>query len=269
VRVSVLGPVRADDGDREIDLGGPMTRALLARLALDAGRPVTVTTLVDDLWGEVVPADATGALQSLVSRARRRLPDGALGSVPGGYVLHAATDVEEFRRLQAQGRPGEALKLSRGEPFEGLGDLPFVIRTAPSLAEARLGLQEGLLQQELIAHPGSPGLVAELAELTRRYPLRERLWELYLRALVAAGRPGEALAAYETLRAMLADELGADPSPQLRELHGRILRGEADEIVCLETPHPFIAVGSYYRDFPQIEDEEVIAALDRYGGRRG
>src|SRR5262245_29522699 len=74
--VTVLGPVRAFDGDREVDLGGPSNRALVARLALDAGRPVSARVLIENLWGVDVPADATNALQSIVSRTRRRLPAG-------------------------------------------------------------------------------------------------------------------------------------------------------------------------------------------------
>ena len=91
VQVDVLGPLRVRADDREIDLGGPRNRALVARLALDAGRPVAATTLIADLWDLDVPADATNALQSIVSRTRRRLPVGALESTPAGYVLQGAS----------------------------------------------------------------------------------------------------------------------------------------------------------------------------------
>jgi len=217
----VLGPVRVFDGDREIDLGGPMSRALVARLALSGGRPVTTHALAEDLWDEA-PVDAVNALQSIVSRTRRRLPDGVLVSAAGGYTLRAEVDAEAFRILAGQGRLREALDLWRGEALSDVRDLPFARRLAPGLEEARLGA----LEQELAARRPGPELIAELTELAGAHPYREGLWALYLRALAGCGRAAEALTAYESLRARLADDLGTDPSPTLRDVHTRILRGE-------------------------------------------
>ena len=224
MRVAVLGPLEAYDGDRELDLGGPMNRALVARLALAAGRPVGAGTLIEDLWDGDVPADAANALQSIVSRTRRRLPDGTLLSAPAGYVLHADTDVDAFRRSVAAGDPRQALALWRGDALADLRGFPFGERLAQGLEEARLAA----LEEDLGTRRPDAAVVAELAELTRAHPYRDGLWLLHLRALAVSGRPNEALTLYQELRTRLADELGADPSPELQQLHTAILRGEVD-----------------------------------------
>lgn len=224
VQVDVLGPLRVRADDRDLDLGGPRNRALVARLALDAGRPVGAATLIDDLWGMDEPADATNALQSIVSRTRRRLPDGALESAPAGYVLHCdRVDAIEFERLvtEGRGRASEALALWRGEAFADVQAFPFAPAAILRLNELRLAAVESSLERRSDA-----SVIAELAELTAAHPYRDGFWRLYLSALDAHGRSNEALTAYEGLRTLLADELGADPSAELQELHLAILRGE-------------------------------------------
>jgi predicted ATPase/DNA-binding SARP family transcriptional activator len=224
VQVDVLGPLRVRVGGREVDLGGPRSRALVARLALSAGRPVGASTLVDDLWGEAVPADAANALQSIVSRTRRRLPDGALDSTAAGYLLHCdGVDAHEFERLASAGRADDALALWRSEPLGDVGDVPFAAAEVRRLTEIRLMALESSLEARVRS---DPAVVAELAALTAAHPHRDGLWRLHLTALAAHGRANEALTAYERLRSMLADDLGVDPSPQLQRLHLSILRGE-------------------------------------------
>jgi predicted ATPase/DNA-binding SARP family transcriptional activator len=226
VQVDVLGPLRVRADDQEIDLGGPRNRALVARLALDAGRPVAATTLIDDLWGLDVPADATNALQSIVSRARRRLPAGALESTPAGYVLQCTSvDAVEFERLVAASRVDEALELWRGEAFADVVEFPFAPSAAHRLGELRLVAVESSLQDR-VRSGDDLAVVAQLAELTTAHPYRDGFWALYLTALATHGRANEALTAYDRLRGMLAEELGADPSPELQDLHLSILRGE-------------------------------------------
>jgi predicted ATPase/DNA-binding SARP family transcriptional activator len=226
VQVDVLGPLQVRVDDREVDLGGPRSRALVARLALDAGRPVGAATLIDDLWGLDVPADAVNALQSVVSRTRRKLPDGALESTPAGYVLHCdSVDALEFERLSGKGRPTEALALWRGEALADVLAFPFAVMAATRLDELRLSEAEAGLEVRA-GDASDAGVVAELADLTAAHPYRDGFWRLYLTALAAHGRTNEALTAYEGLRGMLADELGTDPSPELQDLHLALLRGE-------------------------------------------
>lgn len=226
VQVDVLGPLRVRAEGQEIDLGGPRSRALVARLALDSGRPVGSSTLIDDLWGLDVPADATNALQSIVSRTRRRLPEGVLESTPAGYVLRcAAVDSVEFERLVSAARVDEALALWRGEALADVLEFPFAASAAHRLDELRLTAVEASLGVR--ARSGTDlAVVAELADLTAAHPYRDGLWALYLTSLADHGRTNEALTAYDGLRVTLAEELGADPSPELQELHLSILRGE-------------------------------------------
>ncbi|MDT7785154.1 MAG: hypothetical protein QOF58_3573 [Pseudonocardiales bacterium] len=219
--MALLGPttVEADDGT-PVDIGGARVRMLLARLALDPGRPVATTTLIDDLWGEQPPADASNALQSLVSRLRKVCPDVTLE--PGGYRLAIArddVDIFRFERLRAAGRFDEALGLWRGEALADVREAPFASPAAVRLDEARLAAEEERFQT------GEPD-VSALTSMHEKHPLRERLAGLLMRALCAQGRQSDALRVYENVRGRLADELGVDPSQELQDVHLAALRGE-------------------------------------------
>ena len=249
MRIGLLGAFEArDDAGQPVQIPGTRLRTLLVRLALNQGRLVTTQSLVDAIWDERPPADAGNALHSLVSRLRRALPPGdgtRVESLPAGYRLSAAaeaTDVAEFERLAAEGRAcrdagdvgaaarrfADALALWRGAPLADLADAPFAGPTVARLTELRLRTTED--RAELALASGRPGeLVGDLRQLTVAHPLDERLRGLYIRALCAAGRPAEALSAFEDLRRSLAESLGTDPSPTLRDLHAAILRGEVRE----------------------------------------
>ncbi|MFI6505427.1 BTAD domain-containing putative transcriptional regulator [Nonomuraea typhae] len=236
MRIAILGPLAAGPDA----IGGARLRRLLVRLALASGRTVTVEELTDALWPEERPADPSNAVQSLVSRLRRALGSpGVLESVPGGYRLTASTDAAEFEQLvrQAATTPDpaaaasllrQALALWRGPALGDVAADPFAIGHAARLEESRLSALEDLADADLAASDGSqsglPELIARLSELTVEHPLRERLHATRIRALHAAGRTAEALAAYEHVRADLAAELGADPGPDLRALHLELLR---------------------------------------------
>jgi predicted ATPase/DNA-binding SARP family transcriptional activator len=239
VQVEILGPLRvyADDG-RLVDIGGARLRALLCRLALAVNSVVTVEALIDGLWAESAPAGATNALQSLVSRLRRVLPDGAVESLPAGYRLAAQVDADEFERLAAQGRQAlargdaagaadllaRALRLYRGEPLVDVTDAPFAAAPAARLAELRLAALEDRLAADL-ALGRHAEVVAEVDALSQAHPMRERLHAHLVTALYGAGRRADALAAYQRIRQTLADELGVDPSPELAAAHLAVLRG--------------------------------------------
>ncbi|MCR6481483.1 winged helix-turn-helix domain-containing protein [Amycolatopsis sp. OK19-0408] len=242
MRVALLGPLRAtrDDGT-PIDIGGARLRMLLARLALDAGRAVPADTLVDGLWGGEPPADAANALQSLVSRLRKALPV-AVESGPGGYRLGLAredVDAERFERLAAEGRRelaagrdthaaellAEALALWQGAALADVLDAPFAPAPARRLTDLRAVAAEDRFEA-LIRLGEHADVLADLSAAAEAEPLRERLAGLRIRALCAAGRQSEALTVYDTLRRTLADQLGVDPSAELREIHLAALRGE-------------------------------------------
>jgi len=238
VRVGVLGPleVRAGDGS-PVEVRGGRLRALLVRLALDAGRPVGTTTLVDALWGDEPPAAVANALQSLVSRLRTTLgsPD-AVRSGPAGYTLTGArVDALEFERLVSDARAAtdpdktvdlltEAEQLWRGEALADVRDVPFADAPAARLDDLRLAAAED--RAAALVRLGRAGdAVAVLRPLAAAHPLRERTHELLIRTLHASGRQTDAVTTYDDLRTRLADELGVDPSPRLRDLHVAVLRG--------------------------------------------
>ena len=231
VQIGMLGSfeVRTDDGALA-DVPGARLRALLIALALEPGRVVGKATLVDWIWGEQPPADATNALHRLVSRLRKVLPEGSVEGHTDGYrlaVAPEAVDAVRFERLVGAGRLGEALGLWRGAAMQevGLADSAAFDAAVTRLEELRLTAQEEWFDAE--ARLGRGGeLVTELTGLVAAHPLRERLTAALMRALAASGRGSEALLAYERTREALADALGVDPSPELSALHVALLRGE-------------------------------------------
>ncbi|GAA2417287.1 BTAD domain-containing putative transcriptional regulator [Actinomadura vinacea] len=226
MRFGVLGPVEVRLDGRVIVVGGPRVRALLAMLLLDAGNIVGTERLIDGLYGEDPPAGAANALQSQVSRLRRGL--GGADLVEGhaaGYRLAVPredVDVHRFERLVQKGDLREALRLWRGPALADVA-APFAAGQAARLEELRAGAVEDWADAEIAAGEGP---VRELRELVAAHPLRERARGLLMRALHGAGRQAEALGVYEETRRLLADELGADPSAELAEIHLAILRGD-------------------------------------------
>ncbi|MCN9239934.1 winged helix-turn-helix domain-containing protein [Streptomyces sp. RY43-2] len=239
VRYRILGTTQAlrDDGT-PVPVGGARLRALLTVLALRAGRAVPAALLVDEVWDGDPPADATGALQALVGRLRRTLGPHVVESADGGYRLAAAPDdidLHRFERLTTEGLRAlgdgdpakaaavldDALALWQGPALAALPD-----RTAEAARweTRRLDARRARLTAALALGHGEQHL-PELTALTDLHPLDESLQTLRLRALRDAGRPAEALAAYEDVRELLADRLGSDPGPELRALHAELLQG--------------------------------------------
>ncbi len=240
----ILGPVQVRDPyGREVTVGGPGVRALLARLLLDAGQVVSVARLVQDLYDNPAPAGAANALQSQVSRLRRALPAGVnLERESAGYRLAVGpeqVDAHRFVRLAGEGRHAlaggdplrtgtlvdEALGLWRGSALADVTDAPFAPAHIARLEERRLAAVEDRIEAHLRLGDAG-GVIAEARELTSTYPLRERLWVQLMRALRDSGRPAEALVAFEQARQGLVEALGIDPSPELVALHVAILRGQ-------------------------------------------
>ncbi|MBA2890253.1 BTAD domain-containing putative transcriptional regulator [Nonomuraea soli] len=245
MRIAVLGPVEAQaDDTTPVDVSAGRLRTLLARLALAGGRPVSAETLIDDLWDDDPPGGAGAALQGLVSRLRKVLGGaGSVELVAAGYRLPIGdgdVDARRFEELAAKGRRelaagrcGEALALLdaalalwRGR---ALADVPaaFARNAATKLEQERLAAAEDRFEAKLRLGRHAE-MLADLGATAAEHPLRERLAELLMRALAAAGRQSEALAAFEEIRARLGDELGVDPSSDLRATHLALLRGELD-----------------------------------------
>jgi predicted ATPase/DNA-binding SARP family transcriptional activator len=242
VEFRILGPVEADDDGLVLDLGGMRERTLLARLLLSANQVVSADRLAEDLWSGDPPPHSMATLRVYVSRLRRTLgPHGsALLTRAPGYRLNlddGQLDAARFDRLvqtaaadMAAGRPAaaaaglrQALDLWRGPALADVADLAFARADASRLEEARLTALENMVEAEL-ACGRHASLIAELDGLAASHPLRERLTGQRILALYRCGRQADALRAHAELRARLAEELGIDPSPDLRRLQERILR---------------------------------------------
>jgi predicted ATPase/DNA-binding SARP family transcriptional activator len=234
----MLGPfeVRTDEGVLA-DVPGARLRGLLIALALEPGHVVGKATLVDWIWGEHPPADASNALQRLVSRLRKALPDGVVDGHPEGYRLRLepdAVDAVRFERLVAQARGEdnprllrEALALWRGAAMQevGLQDSEAFEAAVTRLDGLRLTAMEDRFDVEInLGH--ATALVTELTDLVAAHPMRERLVAALMRALAATGRDTDALLVFQRTKETLADALGVDPSPELSALHVSLLRGE-------------------------------------------
>ncbi|MCO4698837.1 tetratricopeptide repeat protein [Streptomyces sp. RO-S4] len=251
LRFGVLGPVRAWRGEEPVATGSPQQRALLAALLLREGRTATAAELIDALWGEEPPSQALAAVRTYASRLRKVLDPGVLVSESGGYAVRGlgedaldlaaaqelAADAEKARTsgdlCHAREVLNRALSLWDGETLAGVPG-PYAEAQRVRLEEWRLQLLESRLDMDLEqgCHAES---VSELTALTAAHPLRERLRELLMLALYRSGRQAEALAVYADTRRLLADELGVDPRPDLRELQQRIL--EADPALA-QPPAP-------------------------------
>ncbi|WP_433664416.1 BTAD domain-containing putative transcriptional regulator [Nocardia sp. CA-128927] len=242
----VLGAVElAIDGVGQA-LGGPKQRAVLAYLVINANRPVSVEALAQAVWEGNPPPDIRVSLHTIVSNLRKPLRDNGidartmLAQVGPGYrvtVADGASDVQRFRvrkeaglRALSAGQYGTASELLtsaldqwRGPVLADLRGLGFADSYAAVLDDDRLGAIEARAQAD-IAQGRADAVASELGLLVGEYPLREPLWEQLITALYVDGRQSDALDAARRLRATLADQLGIDPSPPIRELEARILR---------------------------------------------
>ena len=236
---AVLGALAVQRDSEDLPLGGPKQRALLAILLLNANTAVSRDQLIDGIWGERPPPTAAHTLDNYISRLRKAIGDGRVSRRAPGYVLEVMPDeldLDRFERLLALGLEHlaaadaglaardfrAALALWRGPALADLRFEPFAVAEAGRLEELRLGALEHRIEADLALGAGSE-LIPELEALVREHPLRERPLGLCMLAFYRAGRQAEALAAYQAGRRRLAEELGLEPGPELRELQRKIL----------------------------------------------
>ncbi|OBI56838.1 BTAD domain-containing putative transcriptional regulator [Mycobacterium sp. E787] len=244
MELEVLGPLRVRQAGLPVAIPGAKPRAILIMLGLHDGSVVSADSLVELLWGDDPPRTAAKALQTHISLLRRTLGDGFVLTQGAGWAL-AETEVDAAR-YKAAARSGrdaaaagddrravvcfdEALALWRGIP-----ELPGGRRGTPEKTrwiEAHAALVEDRADA-LLATGRAAEIVGELEAAVADAPLRERRWGQLMLALYRAGRQGEALGAYQRARALLADELGVDPGPNLRRLETLIVAQD----VALEVP---------------------------------
>lgn len=234
----VLGGLEVWRNGQPVPLGAAKQRALLGLLLIRRGE-VGPDVLVEALWGEQPPNGARNTLQVYVSRLRKAFGPEVIVTTPGGYRLELAAGAVDAERFEACFREGsdflaagdpraatvrlsEALALWRGPALADLRYEAFAQVEAGRLDELRLACVEERIESELqLGHHAE--LVGELEAWVIEQPLRERLRGQLILALYRSGRQSEALAQYQAARRMLADELGLEPSPELRELERMIL----------------------------------------------
>lgn len=262
MEVSVLGPIEVSLAGAPVDLGTPKQRALVAALALSRGWPVSVDAIVDLLWEDSAPPGVTATLQAYVSQLRRviepdrerRAPATVLVTVAPGYALRVpdeSVDVYRFeqavsgahQRLQPLGlgrspldageltaemaRLDGALGLWRGTPYAELGDADAAAAERTRLEELRLvALEDRAVAGLALGHHAT--VAAEVEALTAAHPLRERLWALQALALARSGRQADALDVLRRVREVLDEELGIEPSAELRDLQTAVLRQDPE-----------------------------------------
>jgi len=264
----ILGPLLVERDGEPVDVPGLRQRAVLVLLLLEANRVVPSERLIDALWGEQPPATAATALRNAVSQLRKQLGSNAIETRPAGYVLHApadAVDAGRFERLLADARNApheeriDLLRAALGEwresPLPELAYEPFLQDELRRLAELHVTAQEDLIEAQL-ERGVDVELVPRLESLIARHPHRERLRGLLMLALYRSDRQADALQAYQDARRALAGDLGLEPGPGLRRLHGAILRQESG----LETQQPTAAAPSD-RHFPDVAEALLTGRL--------
>ena len=249
LRLEVLGPLQAWQGDTSLALGPVQQRVVLAVLALHANRPLRRDQLIEAIWGEAAPAYAVNLVQKYISGLRRAFepvrsvgsPSRLLAWTDIGYRLSlppGCLDLEVFDREIGRARAarvaGElpeaaqavhaALQLWRGPAFDGLAS-PLLDAERERLAERRISVLEERIEIDL-AMGNDQDLVVELQRLVAEHPMRERLRGSLMTALYRSGRQGEALAAFLAVARYLREELGVDPSAELQDLYQRILAND-------------------------------------------
>ncbi len=253
MQIHVLGPMTVFDDESEPIVLAPKPRRILALLAVNADRAISVNALVQELWGSNPPRTATATIQTYIGHVRRTLAEALKKSATeiaeeilitegSSYVLSSSRvglDIKEYEILAEAG----SVAVQRGEFVQGSdllhqavalwrGPALVNVETGELLGARTVHLDESLLctQEHRIYADLQRGahhnLVPELKELTARHPLHENFHRHLMLALYRCGRRAEALAVMRRLRARLVEELGLEPSPFLVQMEQDILRGE-------------------------------------------
>jgi DNA-binding SARP family transcriptional activator/Tfp pilus assembly protein PilF len=287
VRFQVLGALRVQAGDTEVEVSGHRTRALLAMLLLNPDHAVSVERLVDAVWGVDAPGEAKNRVHLSISRLRARLaaarlPRELIVTEPAGYriVVDAdSLDLLQFRRLRDEAREAAAegrfdragqryraaVGLWKGSPLAEV-DSDQVRQAASILDDELITTLEECLEAELAAGGGGE-LVAELTELVRVHPYREKLHRCLMLALYRAGRQADALTAYRHARQVLHEEQGTEPGAELQRLHQAILNRDPDLATAAKPAQPAAPALPKPRELPAdvagfTGRAEALRALD-------
>jgi DNA-binding SARP family transcriptional activator len=249
--IGLLGPLSAHLNGKQVAPSAAKQRQVLALLALNAGRVVTVSTLIEELWEDKPPRSYSTTLQTYILQLRNAMaaaaPDDAaarqaLGTRHCGYLLEEGicqTDVDEFTALVQAGRAAaeagdhlkaadqldRALKLWRGPALVDARTGPILELEVASLEETRLGVLERRIEADL-ALGRHADMLGELTREAARNPINENLCTFLMIALYRSGHVGRSLEAFHRLRSELQDELGVEPCARLQGLQLAILSGD-------------------------------------------
>jgi DNA-binding SARP family transcriptional activator len=233
----ILGPLEVADRGDSLDLGGARQRAVLALLLTRPNEVVSTDRLIDELWGREPPRTALNTVQYYVSQLRKLLGAQRIVTRPPGYAIHVEPgelDLERFERLLEQGDAQalhEALALWRGRALADFAYESFAADEIARLEELRILALEKRIDADLELGRHAE-LVGELERLVAQHPLRERLRGQLMLTLYRSGRQAEALAAYQSARSTLVEELGIEPGSALQELERAMLRQDPSLIAA-------------------------------------
>jgi DNA-binding SARP family transcriptional activator len=254
IRFRVLGSVEIEFAGRAEPLAGPKQRAVLSALLLSPNAAVSTCRLCDVLWNGAPPTSANANLRNYVAGLRRVLHTAGehprLCTGQDGYMLEVRTDefdLAQFNALAADGRAAldvgdyalavqqfqRALALWRGPAFADVPHLGALQIAAQHADEARTAVIEDCSEAQL-ALGRHTELLGPLRTLVAEHPLRERLWRQLMLAQYRSGLPAEALDSYRRARAVLSEDLGIEPGPELRRLHVAML--ERDPALDARSP---------------------------------
>ncbi|MER0443336.1 AfsR/SARP family transcriptional regulator [Streptomyces sp. Edi4] len=251
--IKMLGRLSAELNGVSVVPSAAKPRQILALLALQSGRVVTVPTLMEEIWGEDIPRSAATTLQTYILQLRRKIAAALEGdrawqakdvlvTQHGGYLLEVQPgqmDVQEFDRLYAAGRDAHTAADYRSAS-ELLGQA-LALWQGPALVDVRVGgvleLESLRLEEDRMAalerridadmELGRHGeMVPELRVLAARHPMHENFCAQLMTALHRSNNAWRALEAYQRLRTALVDELGMEPSPRLQRLQQSVLNAD-------------------------------------------
>lgn len=238
--VSVLGPVHVDGAPRL----APREQIVLSVLALRNGEVTSTGTLADAIWADDLPGTWRKQLQASVGVIRRAVGSERIETSANGYRLQLEDDDLDISRFENQigrgrmhldsGQPGRAvaelrrsLAIAPTDPFPALHGWRGAADEIARILELRHGVEDDLLRARLAAGD-HPTVAADAARAVAAEPLREARWWALALAQYRSGRQGEAMVTLRRVRALLADELGADPGAELQALEKAILQQDPE-----------------------------------------
>ncbi|MEY9876210.1 DNA-binding SARP family transcriptional activator [Streptacidiphilus sp. MAP12-33] len=283
LEIKVLGPLEATGGGRDIAPTAAKPRQVLALLALRAGEVVSVSTLVEEIWGEHPPRSALTTLQTYILQLRRLIGRVVLsGSAKdvlltryNGYLFAPETVmvdaqlyeglVDEANKASGAGDhvesyrlASQALDLWSGEVLVDVVRGMHLAIESTRLQQGRLGLLETRIDAEL--HLGRHHmLLGELAMLVAKNPMHENFCAKFMLALYRSGQRWRALEVYQQVRSELAAELGLEPSARLQKLQHAILASEP----TLDFPGQSMPGGPFTTGGPLATGAGIVAGPTR------